>query len=334
MRTGEKPLLLKLIQHRHVAADHTPGHREHEFRTVDQCVEDILNAHPHADRIPDGQVGVHALSPHLNESIEQLMRLVHPPLALRRVVADHRQADLLQILIPFKLVDKGMADHIIGRIRQRDSLLRFNTEATVVDRQRDADERIHHPVDGKMVPLVEDAAEGLLIQPAHCVFTAQCQLVFRHLMPADLINLNHRPFYLQAVQLRPEHSFFFLNRQCRDFSDLGRQPSQDLLVVLPDHWVDLLMVRAPPRLIVAHLLPDIEDQLVALRRQAFERHIARREKVAAARFAMRQAVACAFDHLFFRSGLHQRAVDIAAEADLIANLLLDVPDINTGHRIE
>ena len=94
---------------------------------------------------------------------------------------------------------------------------------------RHAPKRLNHVIHRKMGPLVNLVPEFAFDSPQGRIGRLAGEFIVDiHLAPADLIDDHQRSGPLQAVQLSPERTFFFLNGQLGDFADAHREVSNDL----------------------------------------------------------------------------------------------------------
>ena len=215
---AEQSLFLQLVQHAQVSVRHAAGHAVDEFRLFDEGIECALNAHPGADRIPQGQIGVQALGPHLQQAVKESVGYRQAAVRLCRVVADPRRADLLQVVLGLELVDVPVTHHVVGGIHHRGVFLNVDAESGVVDGLGRAHEGLHHHVHREVLPLVKRAPEIVFVAAALGVRAAQGQLIADvHLIPADLVDHHHGPCRFTCVQLAPQRPLLVLYRQRGDF---------------------------------------------------------------------------------------------------------------------
>ena len=152
------------------------------------------------------------------------MRQGQPALGLLDVVRDFRLLDLVQVGLGLKLVIVVVADHGVGGIRDRDLVLRPYPESHAANGFAHRDERIHNMVDRKMTPAVQFGPQHPFVTATFIVPALNRQLIVDvHLVPADLVDHDHRPLGAEPVQLCPELSFLLLHREVGNFGHLCGQ---------------------------------------------------------------------------------------------------------------
>ena len=231
LRLAEQPLLLQLVEHGQVPVGHAAHEAMHEIGPIHQGIQCPFDAHPHADGIPQGEIGVQPPRPHRKHTVEKLMRDRETARGLRRVVTDPWHPYLLDVGIRLELVVKTVTDNVVVGIRHRDLLVGLDAEARVVHRAGDAQERLDHHVHGEMPPLEQGATETFFIPSALRIRASEGELVIdRHLVPAHLVDHDHGARGVAGIEPAPQAARLLLCRPRGDIRRFRGQRAKYLLV--------------------------------------------------------------------------------------------------------
>ena len=148
------------------------------------------------------------------------------------VVRDHRHLDLLQVGEVADLDVEVPRDDVARGVGGHDVDVFDDSEVGAVDGQRAGEVVAHDHVARQVPPLVERPPQVALLILRPGMLGAQRQFaVDVHLVPADLVDPDHRPFRLEIVELLPEPGFLLVDGQRGDLGHLGGQAAQDVLVL-------------------------------------------------------------------------------------------------------
>ena len=105
-----------------------------------------------------------------------------------------------------------------------------DAEIGAVDGQRAGQIIADDHVAGQVPPLVKRPPQVALLVARPGMLGLKRQLaVDVHLVPADLVDPDHRPLRLQIVELLPQPGLFLVDRQGGDFGQFGGQTAEDVL---------------------------------------------------------------------------------------------------------